>query len=91
MEFFPNVAAGSKVIISLRTTNYENTDCANLGPECFDTAAREHPEIYSDYMHNLDVVSGRLKAFEISDCTFFVLSSNVPPACKIYCWFDIYS
>ena len=61
MEFFPNVAAGSKVIISLRTTNYENTDCANLGPECFDTAAREHPEIYSDYMHNLDVVSGRLK------------------------------
>ena len=61
MEFFPNVAAGSKVIISLRTANYENTDCANLGHQCFDTAAREHPEIYSDYMHYLDIVSGRLK------------------------------
>ncbi|QVJ81662.1 protein of unknown function [Prevotella sp. khp1] len=60
-EFLPNVAAGSKVIISLRTANYKNSDCANLGHECFDTAAREHPEIYSDYMHYLDIVSGRMK------------------------------
>ena len=63
MDFFPNVAAGSKVIMSLRTDNYENSDCANLGHECFDTAAREHPEVYSDYMHYLDIVSGRLKDF----------------------------
>lgn len=60
-EFLPNVAAGSKVIISARTSNHNNTCCTSIGSDLFDTVAREHPEIYSDYKYYRDVISGKKK------------------------------